>query len=92
VAPPIDHVRGDAPRHRRFINGSRFMSRRLELLPRVGTKTMQAIGDEPRSRPFENFADLEERVRLNPPEKLVVECIEQEPTRVEETHRTFVTE
>ncbi|MCI4330394.1 MAG: DUF655 domain-containing protein [Thermoplasmata archaeon] len=86
-------VRSDEPRYLRFFNESPSVSRRfhlLELLPGIGKKTMQAIVDERRSRPFSTFADLELRMHLKNPERLIVGRIEQELSGVEDKYRLFV--
>ncbi len=86
-------VREDGARYLRFFNEAGAVSRRfhlLELLPGVGKKTMQAIVDERRRRPFASFADIESRVHLKSPEKLVVARIEQELTGVDDKYRLFV--
>jgi putative nucleotide binding protein len=79
-------VRSDEPRFLRFFNESPSVSRRfhlLELLPGIGKKTMQSIVDERRSRPFSSFQDLEVRLHLKNPERLIVGRIEQELSGVE---------
>lgn len=94
LAPALESiVHADAPRYLRFFNESEAVSRRfhlLELLPGIGKKTMQAIVDERRKKPFESFGDLEARVHLKSPEKLIVARIEQELTGVEDKYRLFV--
>lgn len=86
-------VLADPPRFLRFYNEAPAVSRRfhlLELLPGIGKKTMQAIVDERRRGPFASFADLEARVHLKSPEKLLVGRIEQELSGVEDKYRLFV--
>jgi putative nucleotide binding protein len=86
-------VRANAPRFLRFFNESPAVSRRfhlLELLPGIGKKTMQQIVDERRRAPFASFEDLEQRVRLKSPERLIVARIEQELSGVEDKYRLFV--
>lgn len=86
-------VRSDEPRFLRFFNESPSVSRRfhlLELLPGIGKKTMQAIVDERRSRPFASFQDLEVRMHLKAPERLIVGRIEQELSGVDDKYRLFV--
>ncbi len=51
---------------------------------------MQAIVDERRRGPFASFADLESRVHVKNPEKLLVGRIEQELSGVEDKYRLFV--
>ena len=86
-------VRGDEPRFIRFFNDAQPVSRRfhlLELLPGIGKKTMLAIIDERKRGPFKGFADLESRLHLKNPEKLIVGRIEQEMGGVEDKYRIFV--
>jgi len=86
-------VRANEPRYLRFFNESPAVSRRfhlLELLPGIGKKTMQQIVDERRRAPFTSFADLEQRLHLKGPEKLIVGRIEQELSGVEDKYRLFV--
>jgi predicted nucleic acid-binding OB-fold protein len=51
---------------------------------------MQAIVDERKGRPFTSFADLELRLHLKNPERLIVGRIEQELSGVEDKYRLFV--
>lgn len=86
-------VRANEPRYLRFFNESPAVSRRfhlLELLPGIGKKTMQQIVDERKRAPFASFADLEQRLHLKGPEKLIVGRIEQELSGVEDKYRLFV--
>jgi len=86
-------VKRNAPRYLRFFNEAPAVSRRfhlLELLPGIGKKTMQLIVDERRRTPFSSFEDLELRVHVKNPEKLVVARIEQELGGVEDKYRLFV--
>lgn len=86
-------VRANAARYLRFFNEAPAVSRRfhlLELLPGIGKKTMQQIVDERRRAPFQSFAEIEERLRLKAPEKLVVARIEQELSGVDDKYRLFV--
>jgi len=83
----------DAARYLRFFNEAPAVSRRfhlLELLPGIGKKTMLAIVEERKRGPFRDFADLEQRVHLKNPEKLVVGRIEQELSGVDDKYRLFV--
>ncbi|HEY6238232.1 MAG TPA: DUF655 domain-containing protein [Thermoplasmata archaeon] len=83
----------DAPRYLRFFNEAPAVSRRfhlLELLPGIGKKTMLAIVEERKRGPFRDFADLEQRVHLKNPEKLIVGRIEQELSGVDDKYRLFV--
>jgi len=86
-------VRENAARYLRFFNEAPAVSRRfhlLELLPGVGKKTMQQIVDERRRAPFTTFAELEQRLGLKNPERLVVARIEQELSGVDDKYRLFV--
>jgi putative nucleotide binding protein len=86
-------VTSNAPRFLRFFNEAPAVSRRfhlLELLPGIGKKTMQQIVDARRNAPFESFPDLEARLHLKAPERLIVGRIEQELSGVEDKYRLFV--
>ncbi len=86
-------VRAHADRYLRFFNESQAVSRRfhpLELLPGIGKRTMQAIIAERRKAPFASFEDLERRVPLSTPERIVAQRIEQELSGVEDKYRLFV--
>jgi putative nucleotide binding protein len=86
-------VRTNAPKYLRFFNESPAVSRRfhlLELLPGIGKKTMQQIVDERRRQPFASFEDLEARLHLKGPERLIVGRIEQELSGVDDKYRLFV--
>jgi putative nucleotide binding protein len=86
-------VRANAPKFLRFFNESPAVSRRfhlLELLPGIGKKTMQQIVDERRRAPFASFEDIEQRLHLKEPERLIVGRIEQELSGVEDKYRLFV--
>jgi putative nucleotide binding protein len=86
-------IRANSAKYLRFFNESPAVSRRfhlLELLPGIGKKTMQQIVDERRRAPFRSFAEIEERVHLKAPEKLIVGRIEQELSGVEDKYRLFV--
>jgi putative nucleotide binding protein len=86
-------VRANAPRYLRFFNESPAVSRRfhlLELLPGIGKKTMQQIVDERKRAPFASFEELEQRLHVKSPEKLIVGRIEQELSGVDDKYRLFV--
>jgi len=86
-------VRANEPRYLRFFNEAPAVSRRfhlLELLPGIGKKTMQQIVDERRRAPFRSFAEIEERLRIKAPERLIVARIEQELSGVDDKYRLFV--
>ncbi len=94
LAPALEKiVRANAVKYLRFINESPAVSRRfhlLELLPGIGKKTMQAILDERRRAPFTSFKEMEERLHLHNPERLIVGRIEQELSGVGDKYRLFV--
>lgn len=86
-------VLGNSGRYLRFFNEAPAVSRRfhlLELLPGIGKKTMQLIVEERKKAPFPSFADLEARVHLKNPERLIVGRIEQELSGVPDKYRLFV--
>jgi len=62
-----------------FFNKSMPLSMRmhqLELLPGLGKKHMWEIVEERQGKPFTNFADIRERVKLMPdPEKIILKRI-----------------
>ena len=86
-------VLSDPAKYLRFFNDSPSVSRRfhlLELLPGIGKKTMQAIVEERRRAPFSSFHDIEERLHLKSPERLIVGRIEQELSGIDDKYRLFV--
>jgi putative nucleotide binding protein len=86
-------VKANAARYLRFFNESPAVSRRfhlLELLPGIGKKTMQQIVEERKRAPFQSFEEIESRLHLKSPERLVVGRIEQELGGVEDKYRLFV--
>ena len=86
-------VLGNAPKYLRFFNEAPAVSRRfhlLELLPGIGKKTMQLIVEERKKAPFSSFAELEARVHLKNPERLIVGRIEQELSGEPDKYRLFV--
>jgi putative nucleotide binding protein len=86
-------VKLHSERYLRFFNEAPAVSRRfhlLELLPGIGKKTMQQIVDERKRAPFASFAEIESRVPLKNPERLIVGRIEQELSGVEDKYRLFV--
>jgi putative nucleotide binding protein len=78
----------------RFYNESRAITTRfhmLELLPGLGKKSMWAILEERRKRPFINFKDIEERVpSVHHPDKLIAKRIEQELAEADQKYHIFV--
>lgn len=86
-------VLANAPKYLRFFNEAPAVSRRfhlLELLPGIGKKTMQLIVEERKKAPFPSFPDLEARVHLKNPERLIVGRIEQELSGEPDKYRLFV--
>jgi putative nucleotide binding protein len=86
-------VRADPPRFLRFFNEAEAVSRRfhlLELLPGIGKKTMQSIVTERKRAPFRTFQEMEQRLHLHAPERLVVGRIEQELSGASDKYRLFV--
>ena len=86
-------VRRNSPRYLRFFNEAPAVSRRfhlLELLPGIGKKTMQLIVDERKRAPFSSFEEIESRVHLKNPERLIVGRIEPELSGGEDKYRLFV--
>jgi putative nucleotide binding protein len=86
-------VKENSPRYLRFFNEAPAVSRRfhlLELLPGIGKKTMQQIVDERRRAPFRSFTEIEERLGLKSPERLIVARIEQELSGADDKYRLFV--
>ncbi len=61
----------------------------LELLPGVGKKTLMLILSERSKKPFESFEDIQKRVRINDPAKLIVDRIIKE-LQGEEKYYLFV--
>ena len=86
-------VKENEARYLRVFNDAPAVSRRfhlLELLPGIGKKTMQQIVDERRRAPFQSFSDIEQRLHLKSPEKLIVGRIEQELSGADDKYRLFV--
>jgi putative nucleotide binding protein len=86
-------VQRHSERYLRFFNEAPAVSRRfhlLELLPGIGKKTMQLIVEERKRAPFASFEEIESRVHLKAPERLIVGRIEQELSGVEDKYRLFV--
>jgi putative nucleotide binding protein len=94
LAPTLEKiVKANAVRYLRFFNEAPAVSRRfhlLELLPGIGKKTMQQIVDERRRAPFQSFEEIEARLHIKSPERLIVSRIEQELSGVEDKYRLFV--
>ncbi|MGP8078389.1 MAG: DUF655 domain-containing protein [Thermoplasmata archaeon] len=86
-------VKENSARYLRVFNDAPAVSRRfhlLELLPGIGKKTMQQIVDERRRAPFLSFEDIEQRLHLKSPERLIVARIEQELSGADDKYRLFV--
>jgi putative nucleotide binding protein len=86
-------VTGAPEKYLRFFNDAPAVSRRfhlLELLPGIGKKTMQQIVDERKRAPFASFAEIEQRLHLKSPERLIVARIEAELSGVDDKYRLFV--
>ena len=63
----------------------------LELLPGLGKKTMWAVLEERKKKPFESFEDIKKRVKLvHNPEKLIVNRILYEIQHRYEKYKIFV--
>ncbi len=63
----------------------------LELLQGLGNKTMWAIIDERKKKPFDSFKDLTERVKtIHHPEKMIALRIVEEISEKNEKYRIFV--
>ena len=68
-------VSNDEKRFVDFFNRAQPLSMRmhqLELLPGLGKKHMWEVLDARRGKPFENFDDLKERVKLLPDPRMIV--------------------
>ncbi len=78
----------------KFYNDARAITTRfhmLELLPGLGKKSMWAIIDERKKKPFTSFEDLGERVSsVHHPDKLIAKRIEQELSEAEQKYHIFV--
>ena len=74
-----DLVKKDESRFIEFFNKSGPISTRmhmLELLPGIGKKHMWEVLEQRKEKPFENFQEIRDRVKLMPdPEKMVVKRI-----------------
>lgn len=88
-----DIVKKNEKKFVEFFNKAQPLSTRmhqLELLPGLGKKHMWQIIEARGEKPFENFADLKNRVKLMPdPEKAIIKRILQELEGTEK-HRTLV--
>ena len=88
-----DIIKKNEQRFVDFFNRAQPLSTRmhqLELLPGLGKKHMWQIIESRDEKPFENFSDLKNRVKLMPdPEKAVLRRILQELEGTEK-HKIFV--
>ena len=88
-----DIIKKNEQRFVDFFNRAQPLSTRmhqLELLPGLGKKHMWQIIESRDEKPFENFSDLKNRVKLMPdPEKAVLRRILQE-LEGNEKHKIFV--
>ncbi len=82
----------DESRYISFFNNAQPLSMRmhqLELLPGLGKKHMWEIIDARKEKPFENFSDLKERVKLLPdPKGIIIKRILSE-IKGKEKYRLF---
>jgi putative nucleotide binding protein len=86
-------VAQDPGRFLAFFNTSQPITMKmhqLEILPGIGKKTMWAIIDARKKKPFATFADITERVGIGKPETVVVKRILKELENPEEKHLIFV--
>ena len=90
----LEIVTKNPERFIKFFNESGPISTRfhmLELLPGLGKKTMLAVLEERKKRPFTSFEDLKERVStLHHPEKLIAKRIEMELSEPKQKYHLFV--
>lgn len=88
-----DLIKKNEERFITFFNKAQPLTTRmhqLELLPGVGKKHMWEIIKARQSKPFKNFKDIRERVKLLPdPEKSVIKRVLDELSG-KEKHRVFV--
>ena len=88
-----EYVKANSQRFVNFFNTAQPLTMRmhqLELLPGLGKKHMWEIIETRRDKPFQNFQDIKDRVKLMPdPEKVIVKRILLELLG-EEKHRLFV--
>lgn len=79
-----------------FFNNAQPINARmhsLELLPGLGNKTMWAILDERKKKPFDSFEDLTERVKtVHNPQKMIASRIIEELGDRYQKHRLFVSQ
>jgi len=89
-----DIVRNNPDRFVRFFNEAQSISTKkhmLEEIPGIGNKTMWALIEERRKKPFTSFEDISERVpAVKHPEKLITKRIELELSDPRQKYRIFV--
>nr|MDO8116623.1 DUF655 domain-containing protein [Candidatus Sigynarchaeota archaeon] len=86
-------IEADPARFLAFFNNSQPLTNRmhqLELLPGVGKKTMWQIIESRKKKPFESFADLQERAGIKKPQELIIKRILHELEVPEEKYHVFV--
>lgn len=90
----LEVIKNEPERFLRVYNEAQAVTTRfhmLELIPGLGKKTMWAIIDERKKRPFSNFEDLEKRVpSLRHPEKHLAKRIELELSDPHQKYHIFV--
>lgn len=90
----LEIVKGREKTFVKFFNEARAITTRfhmLELLPGMGKKTMWAVLEERKKRPFESFNDIKERVpMLHHPEKIIARRIEQELMETDQKYHLFI--
>ena len=87
-------VKRDEIRFVKFFNEAEPVSTRfhtLELIPGLGKKTMWAVVEERKKRPFETLASIGDRVAgIRDPAKLIAKRIQLELSDPQEKYRLFV--
>ena len=88
-----DIVNGDEKRFVGFFNAAGPITTRLhslELLPSIGKKHMWEIIEERKKKPFDTFAELQQRVEMLPdPKRIIIRRIIDE-LEGKDRHRLFV--
>lgn len=78
----------------KFFNEAQPITTRLhslQLLPGLGQKTLWAVLEERKKKPFESFEDMKKRVRMiHHPEKLIINRIIYELQHRDEKYKLFV--
>lgn len=86
-------IESNPDRFLKFFNEAQAITTKfhmLELLPGVGKSTMWAIVEEKKKGPFMSFRNIEERVGIKHPEKLISKRIELELSDPEQKYHIFV--